>query len=171
MTDAELNLAKLELEKQRSDNESARLELDRARLKLDDYKANLDHFRATIEANKPMIEGLFRFAEMAVRSLLVLNGGSALAVLTFTGHTYNAGSKAKLSVFGELISIYGLGAAAAVATAALAYLAQMFILELKSARGKWWFGGGFRAVAILSAFLSFAAFCFGVWKASAIFAS
>jgi len=176
MAESESDSLKLELERQRANTEAIRIDLDRARLKLDEYRATLEYsrielerYRASNEAKKPSVDGLFKFAEMTVRSLLVLNGGSALAVLTFAGHSNDWDETGRMLEFGSLVTAFGTGAATAVLTAGLSYLSQLLMLEFEDSRIQCGIGGGLRCFAILSAFVSFVLFCSGIYMASHFF--
>jgi hypothetical protein len=73
---------------------------------------------------KESFEATMRFAELAVRSLLILNGGAALGLLTFASNQNKNGS-APIN-YTDAVWLFGIGAALAVLTAGLAYLAQYF---------------------------------------------
>ena len=80
MTAIELDLAKLELERQRIEIDRRKAEIDEQRLNLDRQRfESLDNWKAAREADRPLIDGGFRFADLAIRSLLILNGGAAQA--------------------------------------------------------------------------------------------
>lgn len=73
---------------------------------------------------KESFEATMRFAELAVRSLLILNGGAALGLLTFaSNHTKNGGTPID---YADAVCYFGVGAALSVLTAGMSYLAQYY---------------------------------------------
>lgn len=73
---------------------------------------------------KESFEATMRFAELAVRSLLILNGGAALGLLTFASNQSKNGA-APIN-YADAVWWFGIGAALSVLTAGLAYVAQYF---------------------------------------------
>ena len=86
---ADAESVRIELERYRAETDRLRATLDEERLALERHRADLDRYRAQLEfqnsQRRPMFEAVIRFAEMTVRSLLILNGVAALALLTFAG--------------------------------------------------------------------------------------
>jgi hypothetical protein len=132
----ELDRARLELEQQRTGLETKKFEFEKHKIKLEDFKVDLDRFKAEREAEKPMIEAGLRFAEMAIRSLLILNGGAALGALTFAGNATRLGEAIGNGWLANLIFWLGIGAALSVATAFFSYVSQILLIEGKLGIGK-----------------------------------
>ena len=63
--------------------ETARLAIEEARLEVERQRLAVEQQRIRVEAYTPGLEGIIKFAEICIRSLLILNGGSALALLSF----------------------------------------------------------------------------------------
>lgn len=155
-------------------NESERrllLELELYRARLAHSQAELDRYRAEHEAKRPLVEAVMRFADLAVRSLLILNGGAALAILTYAANATKTGS-----TYGEelasLVWYFGVGAFLSAATAGLAYVAQVCFSELSSEgnlNNRW--GHRVRVVALVVGIASLAAFGWGMLQASGKLAS
>lgn len=160
----------------RSEIEQAKLELDRYKAQLDHHnamldrhKAELDRYKAELDRFRPGFEAVIRFAELGVKSLLALNGGAALALLTFMGHFEKAQAAAGL---GKALMCFGVGAAVSVLTAFLAYVAQVVIIETDDAakvplaKPAHWWGQVLRAFAVLVGVAGFAFFLSGLYIAS-----
>ena len=88
-------------------------------------RLKLEHYRVTHEAKRPYVEAVFRFSDLAVRSLLILNGGAALAILGFASRELSSNKSA--SAFAPVCFLFGLGSALAVACAGLAYHCAMVL--------------------------------------------
>lgn len=114
---------------------------------------------------KESFEATMRFAELAVRSLLILNGGAALGLLTFASNqSKNGGAPID---YADAILFFGVGAALSVLSAGLSYLAQCYFTR---ENGNWQTKAGhvLRGVAIVAWLVSIALFIFGVRAATAV---
>ncbi len=154
--------AELEVEKDRAETDRQRMRIDDARLQLEQQRFELERYRAklaNLELQRPLLEGVMRFADLTVRSLLILNGGAAIGLLTFV--TNNGRHD-----LASLVFWFGLGAWLGVATAAASYLAQVLILEPKSEKVKLWGGQGMRGVAIILGFAALIVFGCGMYQVS-----
>lgn len=104
-----------------------------------------------------------RFAELAVRSLLILNGGAALGLLTFASNqTKNGGSSIN---YADAVCLLGVGAALSVMTAGLSYLAQYYFTH-EDDDWQTWVACILRWGAIVVWLTSIALFVFGVRSAA-----
>ena len=108
-----------------------------------------------------------RFAELSVRSLLVLNGGAALALIAFAANAATRADDATgfLAAYVDAIWAFGLGACLAVLVAGLAYLSQTLMVEAE--HGKIWnkIGHGLRIVAVVIWLASLTLFVVGIRNA------
>jgi len=102
------------------------------------------------------MEAVIKFADLTVRSLLILNGGAALAVLSFAANKAGSNSALAWSVW-----YFGVGAACSVATAALSYFGQSFFSHDRDSIGCW-----FQGSAIVFGFAGWLLFLFGMLDAS-----
>lgn len=143
-----------EFDKQKLLIEQRKLELERDRLKNEEK-------RTEIERQRPFNEGLFKFADLSVRSLLILNGGAAIGLLTFAASASKNDSIATSSL-ASCVIWFASGAALSVTTAALSYLAQVKFQE--TPHSKW--GPWLRRFACLSFAFSLGFFMWGMWQAS-----
>ena len=158
-------------EYEKLDLDRARFKLDEARFRLDEYKATLEHDKSAMERAKLVHEGwretfgaTMRLAELALRSLLILNGGAALAMLSFAVNYSKQETAFKAGAVGPVVLIFGLGALLSVATTAIAYLTQLLYTQ------KWkWTPHVLRVVAIISGFGSLGFFGWGIYVASQLF--
>ncbi len=117
---------------------------------------------------KESFEATMRFAELAVRSLLILNGGAALGLLTFASNQTKNGATA--INYAEAVCFFGLGAALSVVTAGVSYLAQYYFThedndwQTKAANSLRW-------IAIITWVVSIAVFVCGIGAAVAALTS
>ena len=59
-------------------------EFRQLQLRQEDTRLQLEQLKATFDRQKPLFDATIKFAEIAIRSLLLLNGGAVLALLTLT---------------------------------------------------------------------------------------
>jgi hypothetical protein len=71
----------------------ARLQIEAYRAEIERAKTDLLRYSATLERHRPGFEAVIRFADITIRSLLLLNGGSALALLSFAGAAASHGER------------------------------------------------------------------------------
>lgn len=152
MPDEEL---KISIERDRLEVEKRRLALEEARLK---YEPQRLSFEAETKFGVVSFESTIKFADIAIRSLLVLNGGAALAILSFAAHGFKQEGHSALS---QSVLIFGIGAACSVLTAGLAYLAQSLFGHRYNKAG--YFA---QALGVAVALMSLVAFFAGMMEAS-----
>jgi hypothetical protein len=155
--------ARFELERYRAETDRLRATLDQERLALERHRADMDRYRAQLDAEgsqrRSMSEAIVRFAEMAVRSLLILNGASALALLVFVG---NAGARAGSLNLKPALVAFGAGAVFSVVTAAFFYVAQSSYAVSDGQDRSYQLGQSFRYAAMTCAFFGLVAFFVGI---------
>ena len=156
MTPQEIELEKLKLERDR-------LELERHRANFELYAAQVSAHGNDVEAQRANMEAVIKFAEIAIRSLLLLNGAAAIAILSFAS---NAAGRGFPVPFRSAVLVLGWGAALSVLTAGLSYVSQSVISEAKTPWIEKWGGGGLRVFAVFTAFLSLGAFLCGIYLAA-----
>lgn len=138
-------------------------------------KLQQEHQRLLLDWELGRKEPVFRFAEIALRSLLLLNGGAAISLLTFAGNAERLGLGGKAGVLGNMALSFGAGAALAVLTALLAYLTQHSYasFEPKGPKSEQTRanrrGNLLRWIAVCVAFLSWGAFLLGMVLAQGLF--
>lgn len=132
---------------------------------LDRHRYDLERFKVEADAAKPALEGVIKFAELAIRSLLLLTGGAALAVLTFAGDRWPSNPDA-VAAYACAVQLFGYSALAAVAVSGMAYLSQVLLTEdgPGSPKEKW--GHRLRVFCVFVWFGSLGAFGWGVHVAA-----
>lgn len=85
----------------------------------------VEAFRSTISAEK-----------IALRGIFILNGGSAIGMLTFIAQTDFANRGHEMARLLELVILSGFGAAMVVVAAALGYHSQRYYLSMISCRAE-----------------------------------
>ncbi len=136
-----------------------RVQVEAYRAEIERHRADVERWRAEnqrqLDGWRPAFEAVIRFADITIRSLLLLNGGSALALLSFAGNAASHGDRLR---FVPSLIAFGVGAALSVLTAGLAYLAQNTFVEFQRERLADWI----RWVAVACAFAALGAFCAGM---------
>lgn len=136
---------------------------------LERERAELERTRVELERHRPVYDAGIRFAEMAIRSLLILNGGATLALFAIAGNADKVGLKPKVPELSLMALIFGIGAAAAVTTAFFSYLAQTAYVEGDPEdQGRKW-GNFFRALAVATGVGSMVAFAASLWRSLYLF--
>lgn len=133
------------------------------RLYTDRYNAITERHKTAVDSWKSGFDAVISFAELAIKSLLLLCGGAAVALLSFAG-SRGATSQVSLDAYADAVLLFGGAAAGAVATAGLSYLAQSCL----NAREQGWEPAGekLRVTAVVAWVASLVAFGYGSWTAS-----
>lgn len=150
-----LDERRLAIEERRLDLEERKVSIEQARL---EYRPKELNYEAHSKTHIASWESVIKFAEMTIRSLLILNGGAAIAVLTFAGNAAKSASEVFLA---NSVVYFGIGAALSVVTAGLAYLAQFLFTNLFERTGR-----AFQYAAIAATVGSLLAFGCGMKAAS-----
>ncbi|MGQ0457731.1 MAG: hypothetical protein ACT4OU_11785 [Hyphomicrobium sp.] len=90
----------------------------------EDSRLALERDRLEVERLRPEIEARNTFADRCIQSLLLLNGGAAVALLAYIGE-----SKVPWACLYPSLLHFGKGTALAVATACAAYVTQILFAE------------------------------------------
>jgi hypothetical protein len=150
----------------------SRIDLDK-QMRVESYKARLSsssrRFEFRVRRAELMTGMTVKTGENAVKSLLVVNGGAALALLAFLGaiSRFTANLTIKTDVANAL-TIFTFGAFIAALTSTFTFLSQAgFGKEFGNGSEK--MGRGFRWAAMISAGLSTIAFVCGAWMAAEAF--
>jgi hypothetical protein len=164
---ADTENARLELDRYRAETDRLRATLDQERLALEHQRTDLDRYRAQLDLERdqrrPMFEAVIRFAEMTVRSLLILNIASVLGLLALVSNA--TGRFGALNLRPALIA-FGAGAVLAVVTAAFSYVAQSSFAVSEGQDTSHQLGQSFKYGAMISAGSSLVAFFAGVGMAA-----
>jgi hypothetical protein len=139
-----------------------------------DANARLEAYRQASELHRLQGRGILDFATAAIKSILLINGGAAVAVLTLLGalagkSIANDGGErqtaALIAAVVPCLSRFVLGVFLAGATAALTYLSQVLFVELKTRESREFWGNATRIVAVLFAGAALFAFICGAYLA------
>ncbi|MCP1854233.1 MULTISPECIES: hypothetical protein [unclassified Bradyrhizobium] len=126
--------------------------------------------------------------EEAIKAVSLVNGGAAVAMLTFIGVLVSAGYKPEqVAEVSKPLTYFAAGVAAAIVGGALTYLVNIFIsMSSKNRRREWevpfvrstrasrWYASAaefFRMIAIVSVLASIGCFIAGVVSAKTAFTS
>ena len=159
-----------------TDNPDYELERYKAQLlnETERYKAelhaNLESYRVEHAGQPVLIKATSDYALAAIRGLLFINGGTAIALLAFLADIWATNTTMARELAANLGYAMGFlvgGAGLSTLTAMLAYLAQRAINELDAPEGRTfhWVANVLTLAAIVTAFLSFALFAAGSFRA------
>jgi hypothetical protein len=126
------------------------------------------------EDDRILVRAVIEFSSMTIRSLILVNGGAAIGILTFLGNLWNKDApiaKASAIAIGPGLAGFIVGLSCALLTSGFAYLTQVAFSELSregnNPARKW--GNRLRVVAIIMALCSLVSFLLGAWKCMAVF--
>ena len=169
--DQRITLWQAEIENNKITVERDRASVDRTRANNERFKIRTDY---RSQQNTAMLDALIGFANGAIKSLVLLNGGAAVAVLAFLGHitaSENPGTQVQSFQLVPALVAFAVGAALGALTAATAYLSQMFFYELRTQALKKRWGEALRRVSIVIVVLGYACFGYGIYKAAVVFST
>lgn len=133
---------------------------------------DIERQKIVAEAGANLLNAAITFAGASIKSLLLLNGGAAVAMLAFIGSAAkNIPAAASAISLAFPLYCFGLGAASAVLVAMGAYLSQIAFYGHYVEPGKWQYIAGqiFRALAVGTAVFSISAFIKGLYAAYSVF--
>lgn len=148
----------------KSDNEDWEMEKERWYIKNDYFKSEM---QKSSFGQKYILEN----GSLAIKSMLLLNGGAAISMLAFIGSVAGKNPEAiNISVATNSLLLFGFGAFASVCCAVVSYISQLAIHDLGRAHRLWrTFGIVCLVAAILIAGVSLSFFMFGLLTASNAF--
>ncbi len=137
-------------------------------------EGQLAHWKATIEqslqTDMAMFRGVVDFALIALRGIVLANGGAAVALLAFMGHILgrsDPATRAGVSPLADALGLFTFGVGSGIASAGLAYMAQVVFLESRNKEGaqRVWPGAILRVLAVIAALVGVGLFFAGVVSA------
>lgn len=143
---------------------------------LESHKAGLaihleDH-KADVALSQSMIAVGASYANGAMGSLLLVNGGSVVAILTFIGNLWSKNEASAIQIASRVaasVKFFVWGLTAALLALGIAYLSQVVMLEHRRATWGRWAGEALRLLACIAAIASLVAFGRGAMLAAAAF--
>lgn len=133
--------------------------------------AAVEEYNHTNEQSRVLLRGIIDFASGAIRTLLLINGGAAIAVMAFLGNAVVKNSSSASDVAAALHALapslfwFVVGVFAAGLSAGLAYVSQVIYLEVADQKRRIMIGNFVRYIAVLSAATSLFMFGLGAWSA------
>lgn len=120
---------------------------DRLRVELS-HMSKLEDWKSGRETDRLMLSSVMTFGVLALKSAILINGGAAIACLTFLGNTQD-----DYSLLAKSLGLYVLGVLLAGVATAVAYISQSFFTYDE---GAW--GDRLRFCCIVLVFSSYAIF-------------
>ena len=130
--------------------------------------SNLEGIKFHQAGQLEVFKGAIRFAEIALKSAILINGGAAVAFLAFIGTLWtgsNENPESLLKLAGPLM-LFVWGVFLGAISSGLAYLTQICYAE-----GGQKLGNILRVFAVLSVFGTYVCFYMGAYEASEIFSA
>lgn len=118
-----------------------------------------------------MFDAIVNFALVTIRSLILVNGGAIVGIVSFAGNlwSHDVGDAPKLVVaIVPALTWFVAGLILALLTAGFSYLSQVLFAELPDISGKR-YGNSVRVAALLCAIFSLAAFIGGAYVSLTVF--
>lgn len=132
-----------------------------------EHEAKMEKWRADFEVSKMGFEAITTFSSITIRSLLILNGAAAIAILTFVGDQSKSVAGFNVKPWLPAFEVFGWGTFLAVLCSALTYLSQVFIHEPDNVKVKSYLGEPLRWLAVLAGAGSLFAFICGLYRSMA----
>lgn len=135
-----------------------------------DVSALREEYKQRNEHHRTMHRSIVDFASGAIKIILLINGGAAIAILAFLGNEAAkngsaADTLAAVRALAPALNSFVVGVFAAGFTAGFAYLSQVIFLELPERWRPQTYGNVLRAIAVAAATASLFAFAVGSWSA------
>lgn len=138
------------------DSETSRRQDDDKFAELE-HQSRLTQYNAEAELSRRLLDAAMDFAAGALKAVLLINGGAAIAVLSFLGNRNDV----ELTWFPDSLVSFTVGVLCAAIASGFAYVAQICYAETnKLSPGKY-----FRCFAVTSVVLSYVAFALGAYFA------
>lgn len=128
-----------------------------------EYERTLAHYNATIELQKLNFQSILDAGVAAIKAILIMNGGAAVAALGFAANALGKpGLTLKVLELQHALMAFGLGVVCAGAASAFMYFAQYSYLHFPTSKaGQYW-----RAGAIGTVWAGLLAFVLGLVEAA-----
>ena len=131
-------------------------------------QAEVETQKAMHLGNLEMFRSVITYAQTAIRSSMILNGGAAVALLAFIAHLATVNSD-KVVLFAGCLLWFAVGALLIGLTAALAYLSQWFYHRYSAASLRT--GGLLNIACIVLGLASYGTFAWGLFSTHEAFTS
>jgi len=97
-----------------------------------EWEGQMAHYNAQVQSGLEGFRSTVAFAQAALKSSILINGGAAVAILAFIGHIWNKGLSSPIQnqISGSLI-LFFLGVLVSAMATATSYLTQVFYSELQ----------------------------------------
>lgn len=137
------------------------------------WQREIEQSRIHTEAVNSSVLAAITFAGAAIKGLILINGGAAIAILAFLGHVASTPELtfAKFGALGSALIAFGWGALAGAMTAGSSYLSQICFSEVtKSGSRRASVAGEIsRLTAVALAFFGYGVFIYGLYTAASAF--
>ncbi len=140
---------------------------------LEQHRNQLEQHRIQTEVWVASVNATVTFAGAAIKGLLLINGGAAVAILAFLGHlaATPGTNPAQLETLGPALLAFGWGTLAGAMTAGSAYLSQICFSEVSKSGSRPVRVAGeiFRLTAVALASFGYGVFIYGLYTAVSAF--
>jgi hypothetical protein len=141
---------------------------------LNDLTTQREQWLNGVREMRIMFKAIIDFALVTIRSLILVNGGAIIGIVSFTGNLWGhngPAAKATAQAITPAVGWFVGGLAAALLTSGLSYIAQVAFVELAKPRPAQIVGNACRFAAVAFAIGSFGCFIVGAYRCLAAFES
>ena len=151
--------------------------IEQARLQ---HASNLAWYEARAASSRELFKSVIAMAKLTVKSLILINGGAAVALLAFIGHLATAKSAETsppaINTFANPLLWFVIGVGTAAFFAGFVAAAQKLYAQEMDAKEEWkqtWksWANGFVVISIIFGVCSLSAFAVGSWFAYCAFST
>jgi hypothetical protein len=142
-------------------------EIDELRLKNEAMRLQHEAQRLAFDENKLLFDSVITYGSLALRSLLILNGGAAIALLALTGTLVSNGiDPSAIRDVGWAILKFGFGALMGAGGCGLAYLTQYGYQMGKTSRFWRWTAISLHVGTVALVIAGYVTFGVALWEAA-----
>jgi hypothetical protein len=129
---------------------------------------DIERQRIQLDSELAVLQAVISFASLAIKNLMLLNGGAAVAILAFVGHLVANEQQGLASEFSGALTLFGVGALLGGVVSGLSYLAQVAFHAATNSHWIGKLGEPLRISAILCAISGYTVFGVGLWRAASV---
>lgn len=124
------------------------------------HESNLEHYKAQQQVNLATYTAINDYAQIALKTVILINGGASISLLAFIGNIWTKGiNKSAVESLTNSIAFFAFGVLIAAVATAFGYFTQFCYSTSQYSKNKKWQIAGY-VIHILALVLVIGAYCF-----------